>query len=182
MAVQIGAKPLASFDRPLEMLVDCHRRVEHFLGVLIRVETLYRGKALDAQAILAFNAAQLYFQTSALKHTADEEESLFPRMKSQLPAGDDTLETLGQLEADHKLANELHLRVDRFIETWCATPAAPPPADRAEQFTSDLRRLKQHYEEHIRLEEQSVFPEAARYLSSELIAEIGCEMRERRQS
>lgn len=182
MAVQINAKPLASFDRPLDMLVDCHRRVEHFLDVLIRVEALYRGKSLDAQAILAFNAAQLYFHTSALKHTADEEESLFPRLKTQLPAGDATLETIQKLEADHQFAAELHLRVDRFIESWCATPTARPPADRAEQFSMDLRRLKQHYDEHIRLEEQSVFPEAARNLSSELIAEIGSEMRERRQS
>lgn len=41
MAVQINAKPLASFDRPLDMLVDCHRRVEHFLDVLIRVEAAF---------------------------------------------------------------------------------------------------------------------------------------------
>jgi hemerythrin-like domain-containing protein len=182
MAVQIGTKPLAGFDRPLEMLVDCHRRVEHFLDVLIRVETLYRGKLLDKQAILAMKAAQLYFQTSAPKHTADEEESLFPRMRAELPAGDMALETLQQLEADHLFANQLHWRVDRFIDSWCAAPAVSPATDRAEQFHNDLLALKQHYEGHIHLEEKAVFPQAARCLSSELISEIGSEMRQRRQS
>ncbi|MCA9125745.1 MAG: hemerythrin domain-containing protein [Planctomycetales bacterium] len=182
MSVQIGAKPLADFDRPLEMLADCHRRVEHFLDVLIRVEALYRGKPLDKQAILALKAAQLYFQTSAPKHTADEEESLFPRMRAQLPTGDLALETLQKLEADHLFANQLHWRVERFIDGWCTAPALPPAIDRAAQFHNDLQVLKQHYEEHIHLEEQAVFPQAARCLSSELIAEIGNEMRQRRHN
>ena len=34
MSVQIGAKPDSGFDDPLGMLKDCHRRIEHFLGIL----------------------------------------------------------------------------------------------------------------------------------------------------
>lgn len=38
MAVNLGEKPLATFSEPIEMLKDCHRRIEHFLGVLRKVE------------------------------------------------------------------------------------------------------------------------------------------------
>jgi len=82
MTVQINAKPLAGFDRPIDMLVDCHRRIEHFLDVLIRVVARYATRALDAEGHQALAVARQYFAHSAPKHTADEEQSLFPRMRS----------------------------------------------------------------------------------------------------
>ena len=37
MPISIGARPQSGFDDPLGLLSDCHRRIESFLGVLIRV-------------------------------------------------------------------------------------------------------------------------------------------------
>lgn len=182
MAVQIGAKPLADFDRPIDMLMDCHRRVEHFLELFINVEALYRGKPLDDEALRGLRSAQTYFRTSAPKHTADEESSLFPRLKSQLPAGNPTLDALQKLEADHRWAEELHARIDATVDVWCASPEKLLPINQSHRLRQDLLRLKEHYTEHIRLEEQDVFPLAAQHLSPEYISEIGSEMRNRRQA
>ena len=52
---------------------DCHRRIERFLTVLVRVAE--RG-SLEGEARGAFEAALRYFRDAAPKHTADEEESL----------------------------------------------------------------------------------------------------------
>ena len=37
MPIVIGAKPESSFTDPLGMLSDCHRRIEMFLNVLVRL-------------------------------------------------------------------------------------------------------------------------------------------------
>lgn len=34
IGIQIGAKPDSGFDDPIEMLKDCHRRIENFLRIL----------------------------------------------------------------------------------------------------------------------------------------------------
>lgn len=37
MPITIGAKPAGDFSNPIELLSDCHRRIERFLGVLATV-------------------------------------------------------------------------------------------------------------------------------------------------
>ena len=50
MAVKIGATPEHSFEQPLGLLSDCHRRIELFLGVLTRIAEDARGGALTTRA------------------------------------------------------------------------------------------------------------------------------------
>jgi hypothetical protein len=38
MPLQIGARTAHGFHEPLGLLGDCHRRIEHFLRVLVAVE------------------------------------------------------------------------------------------------------------------------------------------------
>jgi hypothetical protein len=76
--IQIGAKPDSGFDDPLGMLKDCHRRIEHFLGILCLVAERAQGRDLTEEEIAAVGAALNYFRLGGHRHTADEEESLFP--------------------------------------------------------------------------------------------------------
>jgi HEAT repeat protein len=78
-----------------------------FLGSLQHVaEIIDRPLTDDARA--ALESALRYFRESAPKHTADEEESLFPRLRElQDPAIEKALATLDALEADHRKANTL---------------------------------------------------------------------------
>jgi hypothetical protein len=43
MPIVIGAKPESSFKNPIGLLNDCHRRIERFLSVLVRVTAEAHG-------------------------------------------------------------------------------------------------------------------------------------------
>ena len=82
MGIQIGAKPDSGFDDPIGMLKDCHRRIERFLGILCVVVNRVQGRSLIGEERDAVRAALQYFRTGGQRHTADEEESLFPRLRA----------------------------------------------------------------------------------------------------
>ena len=176
MGVQIGASPDSGFDDPLGMLKDCHRRIEHFLHVICLVAERALGRSLTGEETSAVQSALRYFREGGIRHTADEEESLFPRLREDPDAGN--LEELGALESDHHEANELHSFVDEIYSKWI-TAGRMAPQDEA-QLVAATRRLKSLYEAHIQVEEKFVFPRASARLSQEIIQTIGREFRRRR--
>jgi hemerythrin-like domain-containing protein len=177
MGIQIGAKPDSGFDDPLGMLKDCHRRIERFLHILCFVAGRARGRGLTGEETEAIEAALHYFSAGGRRHTADEEESLFPRLRGQSMR--EEFAQLDGLERDHQRAEELHAVIETLYRKWIATGSLR--AEDQEQIlsaTEDLRRL---YEQHIRLEEQVVFPRAAAVLDRQAIAAMGQELRARRE-
>lgn len=177
MAVQIGARPDCGFDDPIGMLKDCHRRIERFLHILWVVADRAPGRALTDEETAAVQSALHYFRLGGKRHTADEEESLFPRLRAELAAGE--FEEIGGLEDDHRLANELHETVDTLYPVWIE--AGRLSSEDEQRLQSATVRLKQLYEAHIQVEEGIVFPRAAQLLDSQTIAAIGEELRARRQ-
>jgi hemerythrin-like domain-containing protein len=177
MGIQIGAKPDSGFDDPIEMLKDCHRRIENFLRILCVVVERAAGRAMTDEEAAAVKSALHYFRVGGQRHTADEEESLFPRLRAESAAG--TLEELARLESDHQTAGDLHAAVDTLYTEWTAAGALS--LDDEQRLLSATRRLKTLYEEHIQVEERVVFPLAAELLDSLAIADIGSEFRKRRE-
>jgi hemerythrin-like domain-containing protein len=176
MAVQIGAKPDSGFDDPIGMLTDCHRRIEHFLGMLCLVAQRSRGRGLTEEESAAVDSALQYFRVGGQRHTADEELSLFPRLR-EWTAADDSNEIVG-LESDHQEANDLHSQVEKLFTGWITSGRlSDEDQSRLESMTQRLKRL---YEEHIRVEEQVVFPRAASRLDRQTLTAIGNEFRARR--
>ena len=114
MAVQICAKPDSGFDDPIGMLKDCHRRIESFLGILCVVVGRAHGRNLTSEERSAIQAAIQYFRVGGKRHTADEEESLFPRLR----ASDMDLEEVDRLENDHREADDLHYSVEQLYFQW----------------------------------------------------------------
>src|SRR6476659_9324307 len=141
MPVQIGAKA-HSFSDPTGLLSDCHRRIEMFLGSLQRIADVI-DRPLTEEARSALESGLRYFRESAPKHTADEEESLFPRLR--------------QIQ-------------DSEIENALASLDAL-------QAVNNLAAI---YGEHIRIEDEVVFPAAKRRLSSPQQSAIANEMASRR--
>ena len=174
----LGRLPDHGFDEPLGLLSDCHRRIEHFLAVLVSVGRQFADRALTADAVAAVRSAQRYFVQAAPKHTADEEESLFPVMKAAADAKGQPCETIDKLEADHEEANALYLRVDALLEQWLREGQLAEEQSR--ELTAKLGRLQGLYLEHIHIEDNEVFPLAATLLSAEQLAKIGREMQARR--
>lgn len=176
MAIQIGAKPDSGFDDPIGMLKDCHRRIESFLGILYVVVGRAQGRCLISEERDAVKAALQYFRTGGQRHTADEEESLFPRLRES-EAG--TVAEIDRLEGDHYVANDLHGSVERLYSAWI-TSGELTSSD-ALQLKSQTERLKQLYSDHIVVEETIVFARASQVLDSHAIAAIGTEFRFRRK-
>ena len=177
MAVQIGAKPDSGFEDPIGMLTDCHRRIEHFLQILRIVADRAAGRALTAEESAAVQAALEYFRIGGQRHTADEEQSLFPRLRQAFREAD--FAEIGGLESDHNDASHLHDEAENLYHAWLS--AGGLTAENQNTLSSITKRLSDLYREHIRVEEQEVFPRAAQMLDPQAIAAIGQEFRARRE-
>lgn len=177
--IQLGAPPLADFNEPIAMLTDCHRRIEFFLEVLQKVEQRYGGGQLDEEGRRALESALHYFADFAPRHTADEEHSLFPRMRgANVPEARAAMEELELLEQDHRRCEAGHMQVERHVLHWLETGHID--GDSRSRLRSTLDELATRYATHILQEEQRVFPLASRILTAEQVQEIGEEMRARR--
>jgi hemerythrin-like domain-containing protein len=176
MAIQIGAKPDSGFDDPIGMLTDCHRRIEQFLKMLATVVERAAGRGLTGEEAAAVTAALQYFRTGGVRHTADEEVSLFPRLRATRAT--DSLAKLDSLESDHHEAATLHETVETIYRAWIA--GGKLASDREQELRAAMERLTALYGAHIAVEESIVFPQAAQVLDRAVIASIGLEFRARR--
>jgi hemerythrin-like domain-containing protein len=178
MGIQIGAKPDAGFDDPIGMLKDCHRRIEQFLHVLCLVVERAPGRPLTEEEAGAVKSALSYFRVGGQRHTADEEQSLFPRMRAEQTTAS-ALSEIEALESDHRQADDLHVAVEKLYTSWLEGEALT--AEELQRLRAATERLKQLYEGHIHIEENLVFPRASAGLDSQTIAKIGEEFRARRK-
>lgn len=179
MAVNLGDKPLADFSQPIEMLRDCHRRIEHFLDVLNKVYAQFGAGELTDEARRALEASLNYFANFAPRHTADEEQSLFPRMRSsKSTAVAEALPELERLERDHRRGDAIHAQVDRLVRQWLVKGRID--ATQQSSLQRALGELTQMYAAHIHLEEQQVFVVASHILTPKQLGDIGDEMKKRR--
>ena len=177
--IVIGAKPESNFADPIGLLTDCHRRIERFLGVLVRLGEEYQGGLLTAELRNSLDTALRYFRDAAPKHTADEEETLFPSLRPlDSPGAQAVLARVDSLESEHIAANERHAEVDRLGQMWLDAGTLPPAG--AERFRSLVQDLAAIYREHIAIKEREVFPFAASALSKPERERMGSEMAARR--
>lgn len=177
--IQIGAPPAHDFSNPLGVLSDCHRRVEYFLHLLVTVTAHAHGGPLNAEQHDALEVALRYFAEAAPKHTADEEESLFSRLRaSQHPDAPEAVAIAESLSRDHHAAAAHHAAVDRLGRRWLADGhlAVAPTGELAARL-ADLTAM---YRDHIAVEDGDLFPLARRLLSPAAIAALGSEMALRR--
>ena len=179
MVIRIGERPDHGFDEPLGLLSDCHRRIEHFLQVLIDITKDAVGAVLTPGRRTDLEASLKYFATAAPRHTADEEQSLFPRLRASAdPAAVTALATLARLEGDHTEAERRHDAVDGLVRRWLAEDTLDGRA--TTELAAHLTALQALYREHIAIEDHDLFPAATRLLSGDQMTELGAEMAARR--
>jgi hemerythrin-like domain-containing protein len=179
MPVIIGAKPESTFADPIGLLGDCHRRIERFLSVLMRIAAEGNGGPLSEEQRSAWDTALRYFREAAPKHTADEEESLFPRLRAiRRPEIQTLLARVDSLEEQHLCAARAHDEVDRLGRRWLSQGSLS--SEPMFQLCTLLAHLAELYRHHIAVEDQEVFPLAAATLSPADRKAIGGEMASRR--
>lgn len=179
--VNLNQPHIPDFTDPIGLLERCHDKITTQLGALERaLEILREGdRRLAVGAFTALEMACAHFANPGVKHTEDEEVSLFPRLRaSRTAAGEDALAAMAELESQHRRAEALHAQFDQLFESL-------PRDGSAERRTLDLlsdqaSELSSLYRPHIMLENQLVFPTAARILQADELRLLGEEMRARR--
>jgi len=150
-----------------------------FLASLDRIGAVIE-QPLDTASRTALDAALRYFREAAPKHTADEEDSLFPRLRQMRdPEVRAAIQKLTPLEQDHRRADSLHAVVDR-LGRKCLEHSALTLAE-AEDYRRSMAELMEIYKEHIRVEDEIVFPVAGRLLPAAQKSAIASEMAARRK-
>lgn len=160
MPVVIGAAQ-NSFANPVGLLSDCHGRIERLLKTLETVAD--QGGVLDVQRRNALQTALEYFRGAAPKHTADEEEDLFPMLR--LRDRPEIAGALERLEGDHARAYAWHREVEEIFERWVREERLS--GREAARLKELLKSLSDLYTAHIAVEEGSIFPLAQAELSAQ---------------
>jgi hemerythrin-like domain-containing protein len=177
MPVIIGKAIESDYTNPLGLLSDCHRRIEGFLNVLFTLVCQTAGRKLQAEERAALEAALRYFREAAPKHTGDEEESLFPRLRA-LPTAQPALSLLEALREEHEVATLAHHEVESLCLGWLAEDSMTEASQR--RLGELLTGLKSLYESHIALEEGELFPLAQALLGDSELQDMAMEMASRR--
>ncbi len=165
----------ASFDAPLAMLAECHRRVERQCATLARLGPHLSAHGSDAAAAQAAVAVMRYFDLAAPNHHADEEDDLFPALIESM-AGSDAVclrEMIAGLEADHR-------ELERRWAVLRGTLQAVAAGERATLSSDDVQAFADLYARHIAREEGELLPMAERLIDAAELERIGAAMRRRR--
>ena len=162
----------STLDRPLEHLMACHRRIEDRLATLERVAPLLQPNRKEA--LEAVTSVLRFLDSRGALHTADEEGSLFPRLRAKATA--EEVAFFARLEADHDTAEAI------YADLKAAALELGRRHDEAlvQQFTGLVSQLCTVYRRHIKEEDTVLAPIAGRLLSESELAEVAAEMKSRR--
>jgi hemerythrin-like domain-containing protein len=166
-----------TFHDPLGMLEACHRRIELALRKIAAIAEREREAPLNDSAQLALSEVLHYFEVGVPRHAQDEELSLIPRLNERLTAAE--RQTVERIEREHATLDGLHAELNALGRRLQATLRFQSQAQRS-RFGELIGSLQAIYTEHIRLEDEELFPAAAGRLEAETIAEVGAEMASRR--
>ena len=157
------------------MLSACHDRMARQCATLRRLVPHLAEHGVDEAARTAAANVMRYFDTSAKHHHADEEEDLFPALIESMAASDAVClrELTERLKAEHRAVEAAWQRVRVVLERVAR-------GESVRLAPEDVEALVGQYERHIEREESELLPMAARLLSNEDLARIGCAMRARR--
>ena len=164
--------PAASFDDPIALLSACHDRVRHYAALLLKLADYLPEHGADIQARQAATSILRYFDIAAPLHHQDEEEDLFPALSAR---GDEALRFLigiSMLEEHDELA-ELWREVRVILQSIEAGQSVALPRELAERFAK-------RYPEHAAIEDERIYPLAAKLLTHEELTAIGKRMAARR--
>lgn len=166
--------PAVGFDTPFEMLAACHERVLRSLALLQKLQDYLHGHPCDDSARQAARDVLRYFDVAAPLHHEDEELHVFPPLLERGTA--DVQAAVRRLQQDHE-AMSANWQAARALLRALAegTQEAFSPQDEAV-----LARFASAYAEHIRVEEEVVYPAACALLAPERVQTMGEEMRRRR--
>ncbi|GJM20607.1 MAG: hypothetical protein DHS20C15_05220 [Planctomycetota bacterium] len=156
---------------PFARLNACHQHVLSVLGELeSAVAELTEGQPLTQRALAAVGDTLVITQIAIPLHSADEEQTLFPRLRECAPFSQGGVTPMDCMEEDHVAHREMAAGLAR------ATLARDPLA-----LQRAARNMVAEYRDHISKEDEILFPMARELLRDPaVLAEMTAEMHARR--
>jgi len=149
--------PKSLLRRPLDWFAAEHGRHRQFCALMNGLSRTVLFEPAPIAAVIAFLRDELG------AHLADEEEDLFPLLRSRARPQDEVDQILGRLGAEHRgdqaHGEALRLHLERCLETHTAPGLDPACAAALAAFASQERR-------HLALENAVVLPLARLRLSA----------------
>lgn len=167
----LGNASAPSFDDPLEMLRACHDRIEAQCVTLARLQKHLSAHGCDEQAMQAAQSILRYFDTAGQFHHQDEEQDLFPQIRST------------QNETAASLIARLLIEHQGLDAAWHSL--RPLLVAIAESHLTSLdsgiaAHFIEVYSRHIEIENGTLLPLAATLLTAAQLRQIGLSMATRR--
>ena len=145
-------QPVApSIDDPIELLQACHDKVRHFAALSLRLRNHLAKQGIDTQAQEAATSILRYFDLAAPLHHDDEEQDLFPALRTLGSAK--LCARIDQVESEHEDLNRLWQVVRPWLHAIASGHACDAPTE-VEIFATS-------YPAHADREEADIYPAAA---------------------
>lgn len=168
----------SSYAEPFELLGACHERVERSLQLLVRLCQHVKVQGLDASAREASRDVRRYFDIAAPLHHEDEELHVFPALEQ---SDDERLHELcAKLRDDHQRLHAQWAVLRTLLAQLDTAPDGPLPDGQQALLGRAADAFIDLHQEHLRLENQQVFPWARQRLGAARQQAMGEEMASRR--
>ncbi|HLO93828.1 MAG TPA: hemerythrin domain-containing protein [Burkholderiaceae bacterium] len=168
----------SSYEQPFELLQACHERVERSLQLLVRLRQHLKVQGLDSRARDAARDIRRYFDIAAPLHHEDEERHVLPVLE-QLQ--DEALqEVCTRLRDDHQRIHAQWQVLRALLAQLDQQPDGVMPPLQLDMLSRAGDAFVDIHKEHLRLEDQLVFPGARQALSTAQQQAMGEEMAARR--
>jgi hemerythrin-like domain-containing protein len=151
-------QPVApSVDDPIELLLACHNKVRRFADLSVRLRDHVATHGADKQAQEAAQSILRYFNIAAPLHHDDEEQDLFPALRTM---GIDGLNlALSSLTTEHTRLNALWQRMQPWLQDMAQGMSTEVP--------STVEEFAQAYKAHAQREEDEVYPAASQLTAAQ---------------
>ena len=161
---------------PLEMLQGCHVRIRHFMQL---GRTLAETQGASPEEVAeAANDIFRYFTQALPLHEADENETLFPRVREAGPLGSPLRQAASAMVEQHHAIDELVAELLSLCGSLRRQPEGLPGL--AQQLRHVSTALDRIFDSHLHMEETVIFPAIAQ-LPAEELAAMSREMQQRRR-
>ncbi len=174
------------------MLLSCHKRIRHYSEMACRLAHAHSAPA--DEIVRAAVDIHRYFTIALPLHEADENRSLHPRLITALTSDGSASSTNESAENAvlRRLAGpaanamvEQHESIDQLVERLvplCTILMNKP--EELDEVSAELHQisaaLREIFDVHLKLEEETVIPAMEQFLTKEELAQILNEMKARR--